>query len=271
MELGEFKAKQRRLWADGDYRPVGRMLDRAARTLVERLGVAAHDRVLDVATGSGSVAVAAARTGADVLGVDITDAWLGEARSRAAAAGVEVAFVLGDVEHLPVATGAFDVVLSSFGAIFAPRHAVAAAELARVCRPGGRIGMTAWPPDGTSNRVMSTLAPDGEPPPFATPPIRWGDPEHVRRVWSDHDVTVDITRPAFPIAFPSLTAFETFALVNSGGLADARRELERTGRWDEALARFRDAAAEVNEAEDGTYRATWDFLVIVASRAGPPA
>lgn len=266
MDLGGFKAAQRSLWATGDYPPIGRMLAPAARILVDRVGVSPGDRVLDVATGSGSAAVAAAQAGGDVIGLDITDAWFDAARRSSRTAGVSLDLVVGDAEHLPLATASCDVVLSSFGAIFAPRHEVVAAELARVCRPGGRIGMTAWPPDGTSNAVMSTLTSHAPaPPPFATPSIRWGDPEHVRQVWSAHDVDVEITRPSLTIAFASAAAFESFVFDTSGALANVRLELERQGRWAEVCARFRRAVERTNEADDGSFQATWDFLLLVAT------
>ena len=129
MELEEFKEMQRQMWAAGDYRPLGRLIEPAAQILVREVGVQAGQRVLDVGTGSGSVAVAAALAGAEVVGVDITDAWFDEARSRASVAGVELDLRLGDAEALPVEDGSFDVVLSSFAAIFAPLHDLVASEL----------------------------------------------------------------------------------------------------------------------------------------------
>ncbi len=157
MELEEFKEIQRQMWEEGDYRPVGRLIEPAAQILVQEAGVRAGQRVLDVGTGSGSVAVAAALAGAEVVGVDITDAWFDEAHGRANAVGVKLDLRLGDAEALPVDNGSFDVVLSSFAAIFAPRHDLVASEFVRVCRDGGVFGITAWTPDGANNTVFSTL------------------------------------------------------------------------------------------------------------------
>ena len=191
----------------------------------------------------------------------------GAAHGAVRSAGVALDLVLGDAERLPIAPASCDVVLSSFGAIFAPRHEIVAAELTRVCRPGGRIGMTAWPPDGTSNAVLSTLTEQApQPPSFVTPSIRWGDPDHARRVWAAHDVRLDIDRPAFEIAFASQEDFESLVFDASGALASLRKTLQQQGRWAETLSRFRRSAAAVNEADDGTYRVTWDFLLIVATR-----
>ncbi len=256
------------MWEAGDYRPVGRLIEPAARTLVERAGVAPGHRVLDVATGSGSVAVAAAEAGAEVVGVDITDAWFPEARRRAAAAGVHVDLLLGDAEELPVDDASFDLVLSSFGAIFAPRHHLVAAEVVRVCRPGGDIGFTAWPPDGANDAVFSTLLSFLPPPPgFASPSTAWGDPTHVERLFAPHDVALHFDRPAFRVSFASPDDYLHFAGTNSGGYRAARDILEAEGSWDRAEAAVRQALAATNESADGSYAATWEYLLILARRA----
>jgi ubiquinone/menaquinone biosynthesis C-methylase UbiE len=267
MDLAEFKENQRRMWGEGDYRPVGRLIEPAAQILVAATGVGTGQRVLDVGTGSGSVAVAAARAGAKVVGVDITDAWFDEARRRAGAAGVDLDLRLGDAESLPVDDGSFDVVLSSFAAIFAPRHTLVASEFVRVCRDGGTFGITAWTPDGTNNAVFSTLAERlPSPPEFVTPSILWGDEDHVRELFAAHNVTLRFERPTFPVMFESVEAFESFIFENSGGMIAARSALKELGRWDEAHAAMRDALDETNEADDTSYRVTWEFLLIVGTK-----
>lgn len=266
--LEEFKESQRLLWEGGDYPAVGRLIEPAARMLVRAAGVRPGQRVLDVGTGSGSVAVAAAVVGAEVVGVDITDAWFGEAHSRADAAGVQLDLRLGDAEALPVQDGSFDMVLSSFAVIFAPRHEVAASELVRVCQSGGTIGITAWTSDGTNNAVFSTLVDRLPPgPDFVTPSILWGDPDHVRTLFASHDVALRIDHPAFEVTFESVGALEAFAFENSSGLAAARDALEKIGRWDEAHAAMRQALDRTNQADDGSYRVAWDYLLIVATKA----
>ena len=270
MDLDEFKSAQRQMWADGDYRPIGRALAPAAQILVDRAGVTEGQRVLDVAAGSGSVAVAAARAGGDVVGVDITEAWFGEARRTAHAAGVQVALVVGDAERLPVKTEAFDVVLSGFGAIFAPRHDIVAAELVRVCRRGGTIGLTAWTPEGASHAMMSTLTSGLPPPPaFVTPSIRWGQPSHVRQVFAPYEVNVVFERPSFGVEFESVDAFETAMVDNSGGFDDLRRTLDDVGCWEQAHSDFRRAVEQANEADDGSYRITWNCQLIIAHKRDP--
>lgn len=267
MDLAEFKQGQRQAWEEGDYRPIGRMLEPAARALVDRAGVTADQRVLDVATGSGSVAVIAAQAGAEVVGVDITDAWFDEARERAADAEVDVSFQYGDAEDLPVETGSFDVVLSGFGAIFAPRHEFVARELARACGPGGRLGFTAWTPNGPTGRLFSLIA-DALPlpPEYVSPSVYWGDPEYVRDLFSAHAVTFDFEWPSLSLEFASPRAFESFVFENSGPLIAARRALEAQGGWEAVNSAMRETVEASNEARDGTYRVTWDYLLAIGSK-----
>lgn len=220
MDFEQFKAAQRQIWAEGDYPPVGRLLEPGARILVEVAGVTEGQRVLDVGTGTGNVAVLAAQAGAQVIGIDITDAWFDEARARARAeaVGVEVELCIGDAEDLPVDDEASDVVLSNFGAIFAPRHDLVAEELVRVCRPGGTIALTAWTPGASSDTVFSyLLARLPSPPEFVTPFIRWGDPAHVQELFAFKDVTLTFEHRDFEVSFPSVEEFETFVFETSGG------------------------------------------------------
>lgn len=267
MELEQFKQAQRNAWSGGDYRPVGRLLQDAASTLVEAAGITVGQRVLDVATGSGNVAVAAAQAGASVVGVDITDACFDEAEARAEQAGAKVELKLGDAEQLPVDDAAFDVVASSFGAIFAPRHQVVAAEFVRVSRPGGTIAFTAWTPGGTSDRTFSVLTERlPEPPDYASSPILWGEPDYVRELFAPHDVEFTFEHRTLPVEFGSPEAFESFVFTNSGPIIAAREALRSLGRWDEAQSALLAAIAESNEADDGTYRTTWDYLLAVGVR-----
>lgn len=267
MDLVEFKQFQRQAWEAGDYRQVGRLLDHAARRLVDAAGVAPGQRVLDVGAGSGSVAIAAAKAGAEVVGVDLTDAWFDEARRRAEDAGVEVTLQLGDAEELPVDDAAVDVVLSGFGAIFAPRHGVVAAELARVCQPGGIVAFTAWPPDSAGGRMFAVLNDYlPEPPDFVESALRWGDAEYARERFAAHQVVLDVEHAALTVEFPSIEVLEAFMLSNSGPLVAVRQTLAQLGRWDDALGAVREEMRAANEADDGTYRATWDYLIAVGTK-----
>jgi ubiquinone/menaquinone biosynthesis C-methylase UbiE len=263
-ELAAMKERQTEVWSDGDYRPVGRMLAAGAGALVEAAGVGADQRVLDVGVGSGSVAVAAAARGAEVVGIDITDAWFEEAHRQAAEQGVSIELRLGDAEALEESADSFDVVLSSFAMVFAPRHQHVAHEVARVCRPGGTIGYTAWQPSLATNALVSFLPPG---PVFAGDPNLWADPSHVAALFEGISVTWEFEQRSLAVAFPSIAALEDFVFTNSGPMLAAREALQQVGTWDEAKAALRRAFEADNQATDGSYRADWPYLLGVARMA----
>ncbi|MBA3955635.1 MAG: class I SAM-dependent methyltransferase, partial [Acidimicrobiia bacterium] len=173
----------RRMWSSGDYASVGDLFAGAGATLVEAVGVAGLE-VLDVATGTGNTALAAARAGAKrVVGVDLTPALLAEASRRSAAAGFSVEWKEGDMEALSAPDAGFDRVLSSFGAMFASDQGAMAAELVRVCRPGGRVGLTAWALDGLFDRMTTVLVSHlPAPPPPAPSPRDWASHASLERI-----------------------------------------------------------------------------------------
>ena len=157
IDVSGIKQGQRTMWTAGDYPEVARRIESVGEYLAERAGAGPGIELLDVATGSGNVSIPAASAGAKVTGLDLTPKLLDAQRARAAAAGVEVELVEGDAEELPFADGSFDRVTSCFGVMFAPRHDVAAAELVRVARPGGRIVVAAWTPEGLVGRIVPDL------------------------------------------------------------------------------------------------------------------
>jgi ubiquinone/menaquinone biosynthesis C-methylase UbiE len=186
----QFKSAVRRMWALGDYHafatqtvwPVGALL-------VKACGIASGQRVLDVAAGTGNTAIRAAETGARVVASDLTPEHFEAGRRAAAAHGVELEWVEADAEALPFLDGDFDVVTSSFGAIFAANHAAVAREMLRVCRPGGVIGMINFKPEGLAAEFFELLGRYAPPPPQgASPPLLWGDREHVRHLFGDRGV-----------------------------------------------------------------------------------
>jgi len=177
----------RAVWTAGDYAEVAeRLIKRFGPTLVEELAIHSGQQVLDVACGAGNVAIPAALTGAEVTGIDIAPSLLERGVSEAAAAGAEVTWVEGDAESLPFADASFDVVTSAVGVMFCSSHERAAAELLRVCRPGGSIGLIAWTPGGLIGRLFGVLGPFAPPPPAgAKPGSLWGTEEHVRALLGD--------------------------------------------------------------------------------------
>ena len=189
VDLEAVRQAQQKTWSEGDFAMVAGMVQMVAEELVEALDIVPDERVLDVACGSGNGALAAARRAwGNTVGVDFVPALLERGRERAAAERLEVEFVEGDAAELPFGDGEFDVVISIFGAMFAPEHEKAAAELLRACKPGGRIGMANWVPDGGVGKMFMTIAKHAPPPPGVVPPLLWGTEEHLRELFGDGDL-----------------------------------------------------------------------------------
>ena len=178
------KARQQATWASGDFAVIGTTLQIVGELLSEAADVRAVDRVLDVAAGNGNATLAAARRFASVTSTDYVPALLERGRQRAEAERLaDVRFEVADAEALPYPNGSFDVVLSTFGVMFAPDHHRAAAEMTRVCRPGGRIGMANWTPDGFVGQLFRTVGRHVPPPPGVQSPLQWGTEAHVRELF----------------------------------------------------------------------------------------
>ena len=178
------KRRQQATWASGDFSVVAALIVYQAELLCETADLQAGWRVLDVATGSGNAALAAARRGCEAVGIDYVPTLLERGRIRAAAEHLSVEFLEGDAEQLPFPDGSFDAVTSIYGVMFAPHHERAAAELARVCRPGGRIALASWTPDGfigETFRLFSRYLPPAVP--GLVPPVRWGDEAYQRQLF----------------------------------------------------------------------------------------
>jgi SAM-dependent methyltransferase len=192
----KLKARQRELWALGDYHRVATdVLWEFGRELVEACGICSGQRVLDVAAGTGNVAIRAAERGAHVVASDLTPENFGAGRHEAHAHGVKLEWVEADAEALPFDEGAFDVVTSSAGAIFAPHHQTVADQLVRVCRPGGTIGMTAIVPAGLARDLLEIIERGSpSPPPDALSPLLWGSEGHVRELFGDRVESLEMTR-----------------------------------------------------------------------------
>lgn len=177
--MDEFKAKQRATWAAGNFGEVATFTTQVAGHLVRFAGIRPGERVLDVGTGTGVVAITAARAGAKVDAIDLTPELLEQAKPSGALAGVQVAWREADAEALPFPDASFDVVLSQFGHIFAPRHAVVTREMLRVLKPGGRIAVATWPPEQFIGKMFALGAKYVPPPPGVDPVGRWGEPTYV--------------------------------------------------------------------------------------------
>jgi len=180
LDFDRLKQRMRGAWTAGDFGQIARYSAKAAEEFVDRLPIAPGALVLDVACGTGNLAIPAARKGALVRGVDIAPNLLEQARQKAAADGLQAVFEEGDAELLPYPDAHFDVVMSMFGAMFAPRPELAAAELARVCRPGGIIAMANWTPESFVAKQFAIGNRYVPPPAGLPPPVLWGDEKVVR-------------------------------------------------------------------------------------------
>jgi ubiquinone/menaquinone biosynthesis C-methylase UbiE len=179
VDLEAVKAGQQKMWASGDFHVIAALIQPCAEHLVDAADLVGGSRVLDVATGSGNLAIAAARCATRVTGVDYVPELLERARTRAAAEGFDIGFEEGDAEQLPFEDASFDAVTSIFGVMFAPNQERAAAELTRVARPGGTIALAAWTPEGFIGSMLKTVAKHVPPPAGVASPLRWGSPEVV--------------------------------------------------------------------------------------------
>jgi SAM-dependent methyltransferase len=264
--VAEFKNRNRKTWASGDWDTFSSTIASVGPKLLDRVGIEPDVDLLDVGTGSGgTVAIPAALRGARVTGADLTPELFEGARRRAAEAGVEVDWVEADAEALPFEDESFDRVLSTFGHMFAPRHEVAAAELARVTRPGGTIGFAAWMPSGAAAEMFKTLGEFMPPPPdFAQVPVLWGNEEHVREMLEPHGIDVTCEPDAVALEFPSIEEFMTKYETEFGPMVMAKAMLGE--RWAELRAAFLEVATKVNSADDGSVRFESSYLVTVGHK-----
>ncbi len=267
-----FKARTRAMWATGDFPRVAReTINDVGPTLVAAAGVRSGQRVLDVAAGSGATSIPAALAGGDVVASDLTPELLEAGRAAALAVGVALEWVEADAEALPFADASFDVVLSSFGAMFAPRHQVVADELLRVARPGATIAMANWTPEGWVGRFFLTMLPFmPPPPPGALPPPAWGVEDHVRSLFGDGVSELTFTRQIQVVdRFATPEELIGYYQQNFGPTIMAYKSLagdpERTAALDAALLDF---ATQMNLAGPGEpARYEFEYAVVVARRA----
>jgi ubiquinone/menaquinone biosynthesis C-methylase UbiE len=201
-DFAQLKAGMKAAWMAGDFGQIAAYSAKAAEEFVARTAITKGARVLDVACGTGNTAIPAARAGGLVTGIDIAPNLLEQARKRASAEQLEIKFHEGDAEQLPYADGAFDVVLTMFGAMFAPRPEQVVAELLRVCRAGGLIAMANWTPQGFVGKTFQLTAKMAPPPPGVPAPVLWGDEETVRQRFSKGVSSLSLTRQKIALDYP---------------------------------------------------------------------
>lgn len=232
--FAQFKAMQRESWAL--FSPLATFTTPASASLVDFAEVRAGEAVLDVACGTGVVAITAARRGARVRGLDLSPVLLDDARGNAAVINADIEFLEGDVEALPYADASFDVVLSQFGHMFAPRPEIAIAEMLRVLKPGGRIAFSTWPPELMIGRMFALTAAYLPPPPGVAPPPVWGDPNVVRQRLGNAVSDLRFQRDEMNVPSLSPQHYRTWMELTAGPLIKLVQTLEAQP---EKLAKFR--------------------------------
>ncbi len=266
-EMEALKTRLKATWMAGDYGTFAQYMEPGALKLLADWQIPAGVRLLDVACGAGQIAIPAARAGIYVTGIDIATNWIAQARARAAAEGLTAQFDEGDAEQLPYPDASFDVVVSLVGAMFAPRPERVAAELVRVCRPGGRIIMVNWTPPGFVDQMFKAISRHVPPAPGMPSPVLWGDEATVRERLSVGIKDLKMTRRTYPLfdypfAVPQVVEFfrqnygpiyRAFAALDAVGQEALRKDLEQV-------------FSEYNRATDGTTSLEAEFLEVIATR-----
>jgi len=265
VDLAAVKSKQHLAWSAGDYAVVGTTLQIVGESLCEALDLRAGERVLDVAAGNGNATLAAARRWCDVVSTDYVPTLLERGRARASAEGLPVQFEHADVENLPYTDHSFDVVLSTFGVMFTPDQDKAAAEMARACKPGGRIGLANWTPTSFVGELFKLMGKYVAPAAGVKSPALWGTEARLRELFGERLDSISIERRDFVFRYHSaahwLEVFRTFygPMHKAFGALDAAKQ--------EALAADLIALAEkFNRATDGTLVAPSEYLEVVIKR-----
>jgi SAM-dependent methyltransferase len=263
-DLGAIKTRQQATWASGDYHMIGTQIQIVSELLIEALDVRSTERVLDVATGSGNAALAAARRGCTVVGIDYVPALLERARRRAEAEGLSVDFAAGDAEEIPFEDASFDVTSSVFGAMFAPDQEQTARELIRVTRSGGRIGLVAHTPDGFIGQLFKTNGRHVPPPAGLCSPILWGTEARLAELFGPDATDIRIERRHYAFRAASPRDFIAYWVRFYGPILKAFEAVGEGGR----PALEADLLALIdsfNRADDGTMVVPSEYLEAVVT------
>jgi SAM-dependent methyltransferase len=265
-EMEALKARLKTTWMSGDYGHFAKYLEPGALEFLSRIPIEPGARVLDVACGAGQTAIPLSRAGAKVTGMDIATNLIEQARARAQAENLDARFEEGDAEMLPYLDGSFDIVVSLIGAMFAPRPERVAAELKRVCRPGGKIIMGNWTPTGFVGQMFKIHGKHVPPPAIMAPPVKWGEEETVRERFEDGISHLRLRRHIYPFRYPFPPSevveffrtyygpsYKAFAALDAEKQSALREDLEQL--W-----------TEHNAATDGTTLIEAEYLEVVAIR-----
>jgi 2-polyprenyl-3-methyl-5-hydroxy-6-metoxy-1,4-benzoquinol methylase len=265
-EMQALKTRLKVTWMSGDYGHFAKYLEPGALEFLSRISIEPGMRILDGACGAGQISIPAARAGAKVTGIDIATNLIEQARARAQAENLDAHFEEGDAEMLPFDDSSFDLVISLIGAMFAPRPELVAAELQRVCRPGGKIIMGNWTPTGFVGQMFKTHGKYVPSPELMAPPVKWGEEETVRQRFQDGISHLKLNRRLYPFQYPFPPSdvveffrtyygpsYKAFAALDAEKQAALRQDLETL--W-----------AEYNSAIDGTTSLESEYLEVIAIR-----
>ena len=266
-DMEALKTRLKATWMAGDYGHFARYLEPGALEFLARLAISPGTRMLDLGCGAGQIAIPAARAGAQVTGIDIAANSIAQAQARAAAEGVTVRFEEADAEMLPYRDAQFDLVVSLIGAMFAPRPALVASEMLRVCRPGGRIAMANWTPDGHVGQMFKVIGAYVPPPPLMESPLKWGDEATVRARLEAGAARIDVLKRLYPMRYPFAPAevadfffryygpaVRALAVLDENGQNNLRRDL--TALW-----------SVNNRASGGATEVAAEYLEVMVRRA----
>jgi SAM-dependent methyltransferase len=265
IDLTALKARQHGAWSSGDYAVVGTTLQIVGENLCEALDLRSSQKVLDVAAGNGNASLAAARRWCDVTASDYVPALLDRARERAAAERLDMDFREADAEALPFSDGSFDIVMSTFGVMFTPDQERAAAELARVCKRGGKIGLANWTPDGFIGQLFKTIGKHLPPPPGVKSPALWGTPARIAELFEPHAACITSERRNFVFRYRSaehwLAVFKGYYGPMLKAFA-ALKPIAQAALQSDLLA----LVDQFNRAVDGSMVVPSEYLEIVITR-----
>ncbi|HET6531205.1 MAG TPA: class I SAM-dependent methyltransferase [Actinoplanes sp.] len=267
LTLDGLTAKQQKTWASGDYGAIATLIHPMSEALVQAADLSAGSRVLDVATGTGNAALAAARCGCEVVAVDYVPALLDRARERAAAEHLTIKVREADAEQLPCDDGEYDAVVSVVGVMFAPDQERAAAQLTRVCRPGGTIALANWTPAGFIGQLFKTVGRHVPPPAGLRPPPLWGDETRLRELFADRVTDLRVTKRHFVFRFGSATDLVDFFRTHYGPTLKAFEALGEDGGkqlYDDLV----ELTDRHNAADDGTLKVPAEYVEVLAYVAG---